>query len=371
MEERNYKLYVHISPNNKRYYGITCQKYAKYRWDSGHGYRSNKHFTNAINKYSWDNFQHLVLFNNLTKEEACLLEQMYIALYNTTNSKYGYNQSYGGESCNGINTWERMTEQQREKRRHKVSEASKNREITEETRNKLRQSAKGNKCALGHKLSEESKKRIGEANKGKRKGIALSEETKKKMSEAHKGKQVTEETKRKLSAANKGNPSPMKGKHHTDEARKKLSESHKGKTLQEAQKKKISNTLKHSDDVNRKKVKCIETGIIYNSMMEAQKAMGKPNGTCISNCAIGKQNTAYGYHWCYLEDLDNYTIPINKTKGKKIRCIELNLIFNSAAEANEYLGKPRRNGNIGMNLTGRTNTAYGYHWEYVTEEQVI
>ena len=44
MEERNYKLYVHISPSNKRYYGITCQEKCEYRWQNGKGYTPNKHF---------------------------------------------------------------------------------------------------------------------------------------------------------------------------------------------------------------------------------------------------------------------------------------------------------------------------------------
>lgn len=94
MEERNYKLYVHISPNGKRYYGITGIN-EKRRWNYGNGYK-NQHFQRAINKYGWENFEHIVLFDNLTKKEACLLEQMYIALYNTTNPKYGYNKDLGG-----------------------------------------------------------------------------------------------------------------------------------------------------------------------------------------------------------------------------------------------------------------------------------
>lgn len=97
MEERNYKLYVHISPSNKRYYGITCQK-VEYRWVNGNGYKYNEHFTRAINKYGWENFEHSILFNNLTIDEANLLEQMYISLYDTANPKYGYNNNYGGGS---------------------------------------------------------------------------------------------------------------------------------------------------------------------------------------------------------------------------------------------------------------------------------
>lgn len=167
MEERNYKLYVHISPNGKRYYGITNRDKCEYRWNSGKGYYKNKHFTNAINKYGWDNFEHIVLFNNLTKEEACLLEQMYIALYDTMNPKYGYNNTSGGE--------------------HYIP-------------------------------SEESRRKNSEAKKGKQ----FTEEHKNKISEARKGIQFTEETKRKLSES-------RTGKHHTEESKRKISENRKGK----------------------------------------------------------------------------------------------------------------------------------------------
>ena len=58
------------------------------------------------------------------------------------------------------------------------------------------------------------------------KGIIPSEETKKKMSEANRNR--SEETRRKLSIASKGNKY-MLGKHHSEESRKKISEALKGK----------------------------------------------------------------------------------------------------------------------------------------------
>lgn len=155
MKERNYKLYVHISPSGKRYYGITSKKRVQNRWNNGRGYIGNEHFTRAINKYGWDNFEHIVLFDNLTKEEACLLEQFYIALYDTTNPKYGYNNTNGGE--HGLAS---------EQTKKKISEAKKGGHHTEETKNKMSEAKKG------HKFTEQTINKISESIKGKNNGMA-------------------------------------------------------------------------------------------------------------------------------------------------------------------------------------------------------
>lgn len=95
--KNNFVLYKHTSPNNKVYIGITSKK-PEYRWNNGKGYKYNKHFYNAIQKYGWDNFEHDILIENLTEEEAKLVEQKYIKLYDSCNPKNGYNISPGGDT---------------------------------------------------------------------------------------------------------------------------------------------------------------------------------------------------------------------------------------------------------------------------------
>ena len=94
----NYKVYKHTSPNGKVYIGITKNINPKTRWDNGNGYPNNKYFTNAINKYGWNNFTHEILFENLSKEEACKKEIELIAKYKSNNPEIGYNLSLGGEN---------------------------------------------------------------------------------------------------------------------------------------------------------------------------------------------------------------------------------------------------------------------------------
>lgn len=60
------------------------------------------------------------------------------------------------------------------------------------------------------------------------------------------------------------------------------------------------NRAKKYGEARGKKVKCIETGIIYCSTREAERQTGCPH-THISDCAKGKQETCKGYHWEYIE----------------------------------------------------------------------
>ena len=70
-----FMVYMHINKQNgKRYIGITSQDPVM-RWANGKGYYRNKHFSDAINRYGWDGFEHVILSTNLDKESACAMEQ--------------------------------------------------------------------------------------------------------------------------------------------------------------------------------------------------------------------------------------------------------------------------------------------------------
>ena len=69
------------------------------------------------------------------------------------------------------------------------------------------------------------------------KGVTRSEETKKKISEAKKGKKLSEEHRKKISESQKGHTS-------TDETKKKISATLKGHTVSEETRKKISEAKK-------------------------------------------------------------------------------------------------------------------------------
>lgn len=94
---RKYSVYIHINRiNRKKYIGISRNK-PEYRWRKGEGYKRQPHFYSAIQKYGWDNFDHIVIEVD-SEEEMFKLEQEYIAYYQTTIPEKGYNISLGGET---------------------------------------------------------------------------------------------------------------------------------------------------------------------------------------------------------------------------------------------------------------------------------
>ena len=167
---KKFYVYIHTCPNGKKYVGITTSSKPEYRWGkNGEGYR-HQLFERAILKYGWDNITHEV-FEVDSAEEMYRKEVELISFYHSNDPRYGYNNSTGGES--GF---------------------------------------------LGCKHSEEARKKISEARKGK----IFSEETRKKMSEANKGKIFSEETRKKIAETTRKN-------HLDPEYRKKLSETLKKK----------------------------------------------------------------------------------------------------------------------------------------------
>lgn len=67
----NYKIYCHVFPNGKRYIGQTKQEVNKRFGTNGINYAGDCiYLWNAIQKYGWDNIEHIILLEGLTAEEA-------------------------------------------------------------------------------------------------------------------------------------------------------------------------------------------------------------------------------------------------------------------------------------------------------------
>ena len=95
-DERIHSLYIHINKlNGKVYVGIT--KDIETRWyGDGVNYKGCPVFYKAIEKYGWDNFEHLILKDDLTRNEAELAEIELISKLKANNPGFGYNIEAGG-----------------------------------------------------------------------------------------------------------------------------------------------------------------------------------------------------------------------------------------------------------------------------------
>ena len=94
---QNYSIYIHINKiNGKVYIGQTCQK-PEVRWGNGQGYKQSPRFYAAIKRYGWDNFEHKILYSNMTREEANQYEAELIEKYKSNKEEFGYNMTSGGE----------------------------------------------------------------------------------------------------------------------------------------------------------------------------------------------------------------------------------------------------------------------------------
>lgn len=93
-------IYLHRNKSNgKVYIGQTIQPIEN-RWKNGSGYKTCTYFYNAIQKYGWENFDHLILEQNenWTQEELDNKEKEYILLFKSNNPQFGYNISEGGSN---------------------------------------------------------------------------------------------------------------------------------------------------------------------------------------------------------------------------------------------------------------------------------
>lgn len=103
-KNNNYTVYVHRLPKevsnyeyDKYYVGLTSATVNK-RWGTkGQGYYSNKYFKKDIFQFGWENFEHIIIAENLIPEQAGFIEKVLITILHSVDLDLGYNRTRGGE----------------------------------------------------------------------------------------------------------------------------------------------------------------------------------------------------------------------------------------------------------------------------------
>lgn len=178
-KEKTYCVYMHKNKiNDKKYIGITSQK-PKNRWQNGNGYNNKQPmFYNAILKYGFDNFEHIIIESNLTKKEAEKLEIELIKKFQTTNKNFGYNIESGG---NAMKKLSEETKQKISNSKKGCTAWNKGKKLTDRQREKMSiiQQTEEYRNNISEKMSKKSNKKLINKN-------IYSEEMKQKHRDVHK-----------------------------------------------------------------------------------------------------------------------------------------------------------------------------------------
>ena len=321
MQNNNkYIVYCHITPNGKKYIGITSIGMHK-RFANGKGYRTQKVFYRAIQKYGWENIRHIVLLDNLDRESAKQCEKYYIALYKTNCNRYN-NPSFGYNMTDG-----------------------------------------GDTGTVGLHLSEEHKQKLREINKKRRTPISYFDLNGNYIGTANtynEAQIITGIPKENILKAVKGRIKSCGGyqfryfikedvKNGID--RYKINKNHFTKY----------NVPVYQYSLDGIFIRCFRNPRI------AEKETGFKSGHIIE-CAKGIYNVSYGFVWSFEK---------HKTIDKRNNCptypksvcqydIEGNYLntFYSISDACKAIEKPNGRWNITKALKGERKIAYGYKWKY-------
>lgn len=254
----------------------------------------------AIKKYGVKNFKVEIIKWFETLEDLNNGEKYYIKLYNSQNRDIGYNRSEGGD---GGSYYENLTQEEKERIKEKQRQAREN--WTDEFRKtyyeKLSKTSKGrvqsletrqkkSQSLMGHKVSEETRKKIADT-KNTFYQTPEGEQLKKQISESlmgnipwNKGKKMSEEYCQISRESH-----PVGYFHHTEDAKQRISH-----TLKEGY---ASGRLKPHEPINKVKCRNIDIGEVFDSLAAAARKYNISNPNSIRKCSEGKFKHAGGYRW--------------------------------------------------------------------------
>lgn len=267
MERQNesYTVYLHRNKTNgKVYVGLTCSPVER-RWQSGWGYSSQPLFWNAIQKYGWDNFDHEVVQSGLNKQSACQLEMELISKYKSNDRQFGYNRDNGGYAPG---------------------------RVSEQTKIVLREKN------LGRVMSVESRRKMSEARRGK----PLTDAQKRQLDSLHVGRPMPDHVKEMHRQRMIGNKIWL-GRSIPEETREKIRQKAIGREFSAEWRQHISEAKKGkntgADNPTSRAVLCVETGVVYDTMTAAAKAVNGSRNRIRESC-LDERKTSGGYHWRYI-----------------------------------------------------------------------
>lgn len=290
-----YIVYKYIAPNGKIYIGQTKNSLAQRAGKNGSKYKENIAFYRAILKYGWDFFEQNreILKQNLTQEEANYWECYYIDKYDSV--RQGYNILSGGQNdlaeYNSIPIICVNLLDRNELTFDSITEAAQQLNINS---GNISQNIKGQIAQIDKYLFVTQKQWALWSKEEKDKAISSARQGLKKPVICITTKEIfcsLTEAANKYNLQNSKISNCCKGLRNTTGGKQWMYLDDWEKLTEEQQQ-----NLKQE----KYKYLCVETGIVYDTSVQAMKQTGVDQSS-IRRCCKGKQKTAGGFHWKYKE----------------------------------------------------------------------
>lgn len=254
-ETLSYSVYAHINKiNGRRYIGCTSKTPVSLRWQYGYGYKNGQEkFYSAIEEFGWDGFEHVIIAEGLSQEDAWALEEKLIQEYDTINNRY--NAAYGGKH-------NRLSEDSKKKLRLK--------RLGENNPNYNPNKTHTYKKSRNKYIQKRNKKNFytfqpGETNTDGRKSIEFREKLR--------------ESKLREKNPNYGKHTWSFGKKYTEKQKQNMY------VAWTDERKQLVSRQKHgAKNVQAKKVICVDTGVVYDTITEAAKMNNLSERTVSNSC---------------------------------------------------------------------------------------
>ena len=309
--------------NGKCYIGQSNDIHRRWKQELAPNAKLNPHLARAFEKYGIDNFEFEII-EECRREQLNEREQFYIEIYHSIDPKLGYNKTEGGDGNLGRHFI--MSEEQKEK----IRKANTGRKYTDDKLVNVRYASQHkidpNQIVIYCYETNKYYLSIGKAAKelnickdsirhvisGKIKRTnnyrfcKITDNINDFISKCEqediilKEKQEYEYKRSLLSKSEKLRIANL-GKHYSDEVNKK--KGRPGRKLSEETKNKIRQSASKNlyNNEHKKKVICIETGIVYDCINECARQLNIDK-CCISRVCNGKSKKAGGYTFRFIEN---------------------------------------------------------------------
>lgn len=255
------------------------------------------HLHAAMRKYGDENFVFETIADFQGDEELAKAFECEAIL----GWKPQYNISYGGDGHHVSS-----------ETRKKIGDANRGKVASAETRAKQRAARLGQKHTLEHRqnISAGNKGKLrSEETKARLRGRVVADEVRAKLAAANTGKthsdltrekirlirlgtKASEETKRRMSAALRGKPAHNKGTSHSAETKAKMRAAQLGKVRSEE----ARANMRAAQVVNRKPVRCTTDGRVFASSSDAEHFYGLCKGA-VTRVVTGRIKSTKGLYF--------------------------------------------------------------------------